>query len=73
MKIEEGAMVTVHAGEYKEAMDGIVGLVTQILQPDVEGSTGEEPVYRVEFFSNRLKLPKNMPTWWPAGDLRVEE
>lgn len=71
--IEQGSMVSVSATEHAEKMAGIVGLVTEVMAPAEDGSTGEETLYRVEFFSNRLRLPPNLPTWWPAGDLKVEE
>lgn len=68
--IEEGMMVEVTAAAYKEKMTGLVGLVVEKVMPNAEGDTGEETLFRVEFMSNRLKLPQNLPTYWPAADLQ---
>ena len=71
--IEEGMMVEVAAEEFKEKMAGLVGLVIEKVVPSAEGDTGEETLFRVEFLANRLKLPPNLPTYWPATDLKEAE
>lgn len=70
MRIEEGMMVEITAEDYKEKLAGCVGMVIERIVQEDGSDLGEEPVFRVEFFSNRIKLPADMPSYWPEGDLR---
>lgn len=79
MRIEDGDMVTVVSGEMAEKMKGIVGLVIEVMRPDEkkpedgDEMQGDVPLYRIEFLSNRLRMPTNCPIWWPESELEKAE
>lgn len=79
MRIEDGDMVMVSSGELAEKMKGIVGIVIDVMRPDEkkpEDSAemqGDVPLYRIEFLSNRLRMPDNCPIWWPESELERAE
>ncbi len=68
--MNEGDLVKIIAEEYKEKMEGMVGTIISRLDPQKGEVTGDNIVFRVEFFCNLHKIPKNMPRYWLEDDLQ---